>query len=99
MDNKTPGYVIANSMRGDKIQISEYDEPTEVRCEIKNFKFSAHARREDLLKIVDKLKPDNVILTHGDEDALDWMGSSILKKHKEIKLHIAHVGKEIEFII
>lgn len=99
MDNKTPGYVIANSIRGDKIQISEYDEPAEVRCEIKNFKFSAHARREDLLKIVDKLKPDNVILTHGDEDALDWMGSSILKKHKEIKLHIAHVGKEIEFII
>lgn len=99
MDTESFGYVIANSERGDKIQLNEYDEPTEVKCEIKNFKFSAHARREDLLKIVDKLKPDNVILTHGDEDALNWMGSSILKQHKETKLHIAQVGKKIEFIV
>ncbi len=96
MDPKTPGYVIANSEPGDKIQLTSFDEPTEVNCAIKNFKFSAHARREDLLNIVDKLKPDNVILTHGDEDALDWMGSSILKKYKSIKVQIAKVGKEIK---
>jgi Cft2 family RNA processing exonuclease len=95
MDTESFGYVIANSERGDKIQLNEYDELTEVKCEIKNFKFSAHARREDLLSIVDKLKPDNVILTHGDEEAIDWMGSSILKKKKEIKVHIATSGKEI----
>lgn len=95
MDTNTPGYVIANSERGDKIQLTDFDELTEVNCTIKNFKFSAHARREDLLKIVDKLNPDNVILTHGDEDALDWMGSSILKKHKNIKVNIAIAGKEI----
>jgi Cft2 family RNA processing exonuclease len=95
MDTKTPGYIIANSERGYKIKLSENDEPTEIKCEIKNFKFSAHARREDLLKIVDKLQPDNVILTHGDEEAIDWMGSTILKKHKNIKLQIAKEGKEI----
>lgn len=95
MDTESFGYVIANSERGDKIQLNEYDELTEVKCEIKNFKFSAHARREDLLSIVDKLKPDNVILTHGDEEAIDWMGSSILKMKKEINVHIATSGKEI----
>lgn len=96
MDTKTPGYVIAKSERGDKIRLTDFDELTEVNCIIKSFKFSAHARREDLLNIVDKLKPDNVILTHGDEDALDWMGSSILKKYKDTKVQIAKVGKEIE---
>jgi len=96
MAEDTPGYIIANSERGDKIQLTDFDELTEVNCKIKNFKFSAHARREDLLNIVDKLKPDNVILTHGDEDALDWMGSSILKKYKSIKVQIAKVGKEIK---
>lgn len=96
MDTKTPGYVIANSERGNKIQLTGFDEPTEVSCATKNFKFSAHARREDLLKIVDKLKPDSVILTHGDDDALDWMGSSVLKKNKNIKVQIAKVGKEIK---
>lgn len=94
MDSKTPGYVITNSERGDKIQLTDFDELNKVSCAIKNFKFSAHARREDLLKIVDKLKPDNVILTHGDEEALDWMGSAILKHFKNKKVYIAEVGKE-----
>ncbi|MFZ2323393.1 MAG: MBL fold metallo-hydrolase [Ignavibacteriaceae bacterium] len=96
MDSETPGYIIANSKRGDKILLNETDEETEVNCEIKNFKFSAHARREDLLKIVDKLKPDNVILIHGDEEAIDWMGSSILKKRKNIKVQVAYAEKEIK---
>ena len=95
MAEDTPGYIIANSEHGDKIQLTGFDEPIEVNCTIKNFKFSAHARREDLLKIVDKLKPDNVILTHGDEEALDWMGSSILKKYKNIKVQIAIARKEL----
>ncbi|HRN25889.1 MAG: MBL fold metallo-hydrolase [Ignavibacteriaceae bacterium] len=95
MDTETPGYIIENSESGDKIQLTDFDELTEVNCTIKNFKFSAHARREDLLKIVEKLKPDNVILTHGDEEALDWMGSSILKKYKNIKVQIAIARKEL----
>ena len=49
MAEDTPGYIIANSERGDKIQLTGFDEPIEVNCTIKNFKFSAHARREDLL--------------------------------------------------
>jgi Cft2 family RNA processing exonuclease len=98
MDPESPGYIIVNAERGDKIQLSKFDEIREVKCQIKNFKFSAHARREDLLKIVDKLKPDNVILTHGDEDAIDWVGSAILKKHKNIKVQIAKAGKKIEII-
>ncbi|HQJ47108.1 MAG TPA: MBL fold metallo-hydrolase, partial [Ignavibacteriaceae bacterium] len=96
MEPESPGYLIANSKRGNKIQLSDFDEAIEVKCEIKNFKFSAHARREDLLKIVDKLKPDNVILTHGDDEAIDWVGSSILKKHKKIRLLIAEIGKELK---
>lgn len=96
MDARTPGYVIANSERGNKIQLTDFDELTEVNCTIKNFKFSAHARREDLLKTVDKLKPENVILTHGSETAIDWVGSSILRKNKDMRVQIANVENEIE---
>lgn len=96
MDPESPGYIIANSERGDKIQLNDYDELTEIKCEIKNFKFSAHARREYLLEIVDKLKPDNVILTHGDDEAIDWIGSSVLKRNKNIKVQIAENRKELK---
>lgn len=95
MDPESPGYVISNSKQGDKIQLGEKDEITKVKCQIKNFKFSAHARRECLLQIVEDLDPESVILTHGDTNAIEWMGSSILKKNKNIKVKIAEVGKAI----
>ena len=98
MDTESPGYVIANTEQGDKIQLTDYDELTEVKCSIRNFKFSAHARREDLLMIVEKLKPENVILTHGDEEAIDWIGSAILKKNKKINVRIAFTEKEINIL-
>lgn len=98
MDPESPGYIIANAERRDKIQLSKFDEIREVKCQIKNFKFSAHARREDLLKIVEKLKPDNVILAHGDEDAIDWVGSAILKNNNKIRVQIAEVGKPLKII-
>jgi cleavage and polyadenylation specificity factor subunit 3 len=96
MDSKTPGYVIANSSRGNKIQLTDNEEKTEVNCVIKNFTFSAHARRENLLKIVENLKPTNVIIVHGDEEAIDWIGSSILKRDKNIRVQVALVGKELQ---
>ncbi|NNL22541.1 MAG: MBL fold metallo-hydrolase, partial [Ignavibacteriaceae bacterium] len=74
MDPSTPGYIIANAKRGDKIQLTDIDKRLEVKCEIKNFKFSAHSNREGLLSIVDKLNPGEIILVHGDPDAIDWMG-------------------------
>ncbi len=95
MDESTPGYRIANTRRGDKIKLSEYSDEQEVKCTIEQFRFSAHSKREDLLQIVKKLKPENVILVHGDEEAIDWMGSSILKNFKGTKVFAAEIGKEI----
>lgn len=95
MDERTPGYLISNAKKGDKIFIDNSDKPIEVKSEIKNFRFSAHAKREQLISIVKKLKPDNVILVHGDEEAINWMGKQILKSFSGIKVYVAVCGKEI----
>lgn len=95
MDPETPGYVIANTKRGFKVQLTKFSELFEVKCEIKNFRFSAHARREDLLSIVKKLEPEKVILVHGDKEAISWMGAAILKSFPQIKVHSARQAKEI----
>ncbi len=96
MDPQTPGYLIANAKRGDKIQLTEYSEQREIKCEIKNFRFSAHAKREDLISIIKKLKPAKVILVHGDPEAIDWMGSQLIKEFKKIKVLAAKVGRYID---
>ena len=66
-----------------------------VVCGIEAFRFSAHSRREELLSIVTKLRPKRVILVHGDEEAIHWMGNAILGTNPSIKVHSAEIEKEI----
>jgi Cft2 family RNA processing exonuclease len=40
---------------------------------IQNFSFSAHAPRSDLLAVIERLRPKNVVFVHGDSDAIEWM--------------------------
>ena len=97
MDPTTPGYLIANSRKGDKIQLTEREKKTEIKCEIKNFRFSAHSKREELVQIVKKLDPTNVVLVHGDSKAIDWLGASVLKLFPGKKVYAAENFKEIIF--
>lgn len=97
MDSSTPGYLIANSKKGEKLKLNEYDEEIIVECSIKNFRFSAHSKREELIKIVKTLEPENVVLIHGDPEAINWMGAEILKLNSKVKVHSALNGKEITF--
>ena len=97
MDPSTPGYIVANARKGDKIQLTEKERKMEVKCEIKNFRFSAHSKREELLTLVGTLQPQNVVLIHGDTASIDWMGASILKTYPKKKVFAASTGKTLIF--
>ncbi|MCW9066365.1 MAG: MBL fold metallo-hydrolase [Ignavibacteriaceae bacterium] len=97
MDPSTPGSIIARARKGDKIQLTERDRKVEVKCEVKNFRFSAHSKREELVSLVNKLKATTVILVHGDKEAIDWMGATILKQFPGKKVYAAENFKEIIF--
>jgi Cft2 family RNA processing exonuclease len=97
MDDESPGYKVANARRGDKIKLKDSDKEIEVKCEVKNFNFSAHSKRDELLDIIRELIPVNVVLVHGDVDAIDWMGASIIKMKRGIKVYSTHEGKELSF--
>jgi cleavage and polyadenylation specificity factor subunit 3 len=97
MDPSTPGSIISKARRGDKIQLTESDKKVEVRCKIKNFRFSAHSKREELVSLIKMLDPDKVILIHGDKEAINWMGASILKQYPGKKVYAAENFKEIIF--
>jgi len=97
MDPSTPGSIISKARRGDKIQLTERERKVEIKCEIKNFRFSAHSKKEDLVSLVKKLNPDKIVLIHGDKEAIDWMGASILKQFPGKKVYAAANFKEIIF--
>jgi Cft2 family RNA processing exonuclease len=95
MEENTPGYKIANAEAGNKIKLG-IGKTIEVKCSIKKFRFPAHSKRESLIEIVKKLKPANVILVHGEPAAISWLGASVLKSFKGVKVFQAVKGKLIK---
>lgn len=93
MDPSTPGFVISKAKKNETIEFDS-NEKIEVHCEIKNFRFPSHSNRNQLLQIVKKLKPEKVILIHGEEDSIYWLANSILKYDKKIKIILPQKGKE-----
>ncbi len=93
MDPGSPGFQIQNAAKGDIINFEE--ERFEIKCEIERFYFSSHSRREELVEIVDRLKPAKTILLHGEPEAKSLLGYNILEKFKTLSLFSAEIGKEI----
>jgi cleavage and polyadenylation specificity factor subunit 3 len=93
MEESTPGYRFSKALKGNKIQITNYSRPSEVKCTIKNFRFGSHSKREGLLEIVKTLNPSNAILIHGDSTAIDWVGATILKTYKNTKVLRLSAGR------
>ncbi|PIU45134.1 MAG: MBL fold metallo-hydrolase [Ignavibacteriales bacterium CG07_land_8_20_14_0_80_59_12] len=96
MDPLTPGYRVLMAERGSRIQLTDFEDLQTVKCSIERFRFTAHAKREGLLEVVRRLRPKRVVLVHGDESAVDWMGYSILASFPGTKVHVAETGKVIE---
>lgn len=97
MDPSTPGFTLSNSKKGDKIQLTKHDRKIEVKCDIINFRFSAHSKREELVLLVKKLHPDKIVLVHGEKTAIDWVGNSILRQFKSKKVFASENFKPILF--
>jgi cleavage and polyadenylation specificity factor subunit 3 len=92
-DPRTPGYVVSHAERGKRIKFGSMKRDVPVRCRIERFRFSAHARREELLEIVKRVRPKKVFLTHGDERAIAAFGELILQHFPDIIVSAPEVGK------
>jgi cleavage and polyadenylation specificity factor subunit 3 len=97
MDPSTPGYRVAAAQLGEEIRLTDFSEPQVVQCTIERFHFTAHSMRDGLTDIIRRTTPHRVVLIHGDPEAIDWMGHSILKNFPGTKVHAAVIGKTIEF--
>ncbi len=89
MDPDTPGYRVSNAKTGDEIEFKKGKPPVKVMCSIDKFRFSAHAKREDLVNFVKQVKAKRVILTHGDNDAVNELGALMLEKYPGLSLTVA----------
>ena len=67
-----------------------------LNCEVERFRFSGHSHRRDLIQLVEKLKPQKVVLVHGDIDARQWMADNIQFFYPQIEVFMPEIGEALE---
>jgi Cft2 family RNA processing exonuclease len=95
-DPATPAGILRAAQPNDLVSL-DMDEPSqELRCNIENFQFSAHASRESIVAYVKKLSPKKVVLVHGDVPAVEWVRSQLVAELPDSEVIVPTPGVEIE---
>ncbi len=68
-----------------------------VHAHIRKFDFSAHYGQDSIHKLIKKLNPKNLILQHGDLEALEAVRLELESNGFEGKVFLPYIGEEIEF--
>ncbi|MCU0427883.1 MAG: MBL fold metallo-hydrolase [Candidatus Kapabacteria bacterium] len=94
-DSSTPGYALLHSERDVEFTMAN---KTVIRaCELERFRFSAHARRDELLDYIFATKPNHLFLVHGDPAATESMRSAVEANFPDINITIPQHGESYQF--
>jgi Cft2 family RNA processing exonuclease len=81
---------------GAPVMLADGHGPQPVYCTVERFRFSGHSHRRDLLRIVDHLAPETVLLVHGEPAAQAWMQDAIEDQHPDVDVRRPEWGERIE---
>ena len=95
-DPLSPAGILKAAKPGQEIALASDEPPQRVRCNLKEFQFSAHASRESLINYAKKLAPKKIILIHGDPPAVDWMRAKLLIELPGAEVIVPTPGMEVE---
>jgi Cft2 family RNA processing exonuclease len=95
-DPDSPAGILKAAQRGDRVILDPDGEPQELRCNIEEFQFSAHASRESIVAYVKRLAPKKVILVHGDPPAVEWVRAQVATALPVSEVIVPTPGVEIE---
>lgn len=82
LDEESLGYQILKSIRNEIVPTISIDSNIkEVKCNVASYKLSAHATKEEILKLLTSIRPKYVFLVHGDTNRnYKYLGSEQLGK-------------------
>ena len=95
-DPLSPAGILRQAKPEQEIALDSDEPPQRVRCNLKEFQFSAHASRESLIGYAKKLSPKKIVLVHGDPPAVDWIRAKLLTELPGIEVIVPTPGIELE---
>jgi Cft2 family RNA processing exonuclease len=95
-DPLSPAGVLRDAQTNDEVALDPDEPPQRVRCNLKQFQFSAHASRESLVEYAKKLSPKKIVLVHGDPSAVAWVRAKLIVDLPSAEVIVPTPGVEIE---
>jgi Cft2 family RNA processing exonuclease len=95
-DPASPAGVLRIAQPGQEVALDPAEPPQRVRCNLKQFQFSAHAKRESLVEYATKLAPAKIVLVHGDVPAVEWMRATLSAALPATQIIVPAPGAELE---
>ncbi|HIG30087.1 MAG TPA: MBL fold metallo-hydrolase [Verrucomicrobiales bacterium] len=92
----TPGGRFKSSENGKSFSFSRICPDLIRKCEVESFDLSAHANRDELLDFVGQVAPQTVILTHGEQDAREWINEQIKIRFPKTRILQPSPGELVE---
>ncbi len=93
-DDETPGYALLHSEIRKNFQFA--GQKLLRKCHIGKFRFSAHAKRSDILDFILNASPKQLYLVHGDEDACSSLALTVMEHLPQTKVIIPILGKRYQ---
>lgn len=94
-DPDSPAGRIRRAQPGEQIVLDERRPPVPLKCEVREFSFSAHASRESLLNYAVALRPRKILLVHGDRSAMEWFHMRLYRELPETEVVIPEPGVSV----
>lgn len=86
IDPAMPGHRVINAHKGQILRMTDSGRAIPVACKIERFHFSAHSNRQQLMSLIENLKPRWTLPVHGELEAAQWFEQEI--KHRKIRTEV-----------
>ena len=93
---ESPAGLLRDAGIGGEVALDPNKARQQIRCNIEQFQFSAHATREALIHQAAKISPNKILLVHGDPPAVEWMRDTLSNKLPGSEIIVPTPGAELE---
>ncbi len=94
VDQETPGHDLLRSERGKEFSFA--GKKMKRACQVEHFRFTSHARKEDLQDYIITVKPKDLFAVHGDTDACENLALFAKENLPQTNVRIPEIGTEYE---
>jgi Cft2 family RNA processing exonuclease len=95
-DPESPAGKLRAASPGDSVALDSRHPAQKIRAHVEEFTFSAHASRESLREYIRKVSPHNVVLVHGDPQAVSWFHNAVRADLPDSRVIVPPPGQVID---